>query len=486
MTPAREDEVLLPVRGPFALAASARFLAGFSPLGRPDAADDATLRLAFARDGGGGPAGIALRQEGDSVRGAVSGGGDAAAVAAQAARILSLDIDGSPLAGVAARDPVVAGLVERFDGLRPVLFASPFEAGVWAILSQRTRMSMAARLRERIAEGRREEIEVGGRTLAPFPAPGRLVDLDAVPGLPLVKVEWLRELARAAVGDGHLDAAPLRAAEPQEALERLRELPGVGVFSAELILVRGAGSPDLLPTAETRLRLAVALAYGLPGEPTFHELAAIAEAWRPLRSWVSLLLRAALAEERAARLTAGVAGPHQGCLSAARPDGDLAPSTSTTGRGAGGRITAGAGDGDAWVDLPPGAPDDLAAMARGLDLGVVPSRRRPVAMIAGRPGARWCGRRWCASRRPRSRGGAPPVRLTAEPGRTRAPRRSLVAGPVAQPVGRTLSRSGRPAPRRGLRLAEAEPVVEPAQRPRRPPVPVARTAPSATARAGPG
>ena len=296
MTPAREDEVLLPVRGPFALAASARFLAGFSPLARPDAADDETLRLAFARDGGGEPAGIALRQDGDVVRGTVSGGGDPGAVAAQAARILSLDIDGSPLADVAARDPVVAGLVERFDALRPVLFASPFEAGVWAILTQRTRMNMAARLRERIAEGRREEIEVDGRTLAPFPGPGRLVDLEAVPGLPLVKVEWLRELARAAV-DGHLDAAALRAAEPQEALERLRELPGVGAFSAELILVRGAGAPDLLPTAETRLRRAVALAYGLPGEPTLAELTAIAEEWRPLRSWVSLLLRAALAED---------------------------------------------------------------------------------------------------------------------------------------------------------------------------------------------
>ena len=111
-----------------------------------------------------------------------------------------------------------------------------------------------------------------------------------------MKVEWLRELARAAV-DGHLDAAALRAAEPQEALERLRELPGVGAFSAELILVRGAGAPSLLPTAETRLRRAVALAYGLPGEPTLAELAAIAEEWRPLRSWVSLLLRAALAED---------------------------------------------------------------------------------------------------------------------------------------------------------------------------------------------
>ena len=233
------------------------------------------------------------------MRGTVYGGGDAGAVAAQAARILSLDIDGSPLADVAARDPVVAGLVERFDALRPVLFASPFEAGVWAILSQRTRMSMAARLRERIAEGRREEID-GGRAHArplPRPRPARRPGGGARP-----PAREGRVAAGAGPGRGRRPPRRRGACAPPSRRRRssgCASCPGVGAFSAELILVRGAGAPDLLPTAETRLRRAVALAYGLPGEPTPAELARIAEAWRPLRSWVSLLLRAALAEDAA-------------------------------------------------------------------------------------------------------------------------------------------------------------------------------------------
>jgi DNA-3-methyladenine glycosylase II len=289
-------DVVLPARGPFSLAAAARFLAGFSPLARADAADDDVLRLAFALDGTGAPAGIALRQDPDgTVRGTTFGDADPGAVAAQAARVLSLDVDGTPMEDIAARDPVVAGLLERYGALRPVLFASPFDAGVWAILTQRTQFRQAIRLRERLAALAPAEVTVDGHVLRPFPGPATLVDLEGVQGLPAPKAEWLRELARAAV-DGFLDADRLRSLPPEEALRELRDLPGVGAFSAELILVRGAGAPDVLPLAEPRVRQAVRVLYGLPAEPTAAEMARAAESWRPLRSWVCLLMRARLAE----------------------------------------------------------------------------------------------------------------------------------------------------------------------------------------------
>ncbi len=82
-----------------------------------------------------------------------------------------------------------------------------------------------------------------------------------------------------------------------EALVRLKELPGIGDFSAELILLRGAGEPGHLPGHEPRLARAVALAYGLDSPPETGEVEKIAERWRPYRTWVSLLPRVALEEE---------------------------------------------------------------------------------------------------------------------------------------------------------------------------------------------
>ena len=75
------------------------------------------------------------------------------------------------------------------------------------------------------------------------------------------------------------------------ALKELKTLPGIGDFSAGLILLRGAGDPDAVAYHEPRLALAVADAYGLPGPATTPQLTEISENWRPYRTWVTLLLR---------------------------------------------------------------------------------------------------------------------------------------------------------------------------------------------------
>jgi len=110
------------------------------------------------------------------------------------------------------------------------------------------------------------------------------------------KAEYLRGLAQATLA-GNLDAAQLRALPADDALTALRRLPGIGAFSADLVLVRGAGHPDHFPVHERRLARAMARAYGLGDDPSADDLAAIAEHWRPYRSWVALLLRTQLEDD---------------------------------------------------------------------------------------------------------------------------------------------------------------------------------------------
>jgi DNA-3-methyladenine glycosylase II len=106
-----------------------------------------------------------------------------------------------------------------------------------------------------------------------------------VRGLTGRKEEQLRALG-AAAGTGRLDRARLRALGRDAAEEDLRELPGIGPFSAELVWIRGVGDPDALPGNERRLAAIVRERYG---EVRMED---VAEAWRPFRSWVALLLRA--------------------------------------------------------------------------------------------------------------------------------------------------------------------------------------------------
>ncbi|WP_030372136.1 DNA-3-methyladenine glycosylase family protein [Streptomyces rimosus] len=342
--------VAIAPQGPFSLAASVRFLENFTP-SRYRKAPDEVLRLAFPSDDGHTTVAAAVRQEAaapDGTAGSVraeftvypggvgSGPTDSASagperglavqeqlflpdppvvrerpvsgdqrtapeqsvaptqliVRDQLARILSLDVDGSGFPGLAVGDPVVSRLMAEYPGLRPVCFHSPYEAAVWAVIGQRMRRTQAAAIKARLAERYGQRVRVAGRDLHAFPTPPVLRSLTRIPGLPDEKVARLRALAEAAEA-GELDAARLRAMPGDYALATLRALPGIGPFSAELILIRGAGHPDVFPRHERRLHASMADAYGLgaAGSEDVGRLAAIADRWRPYRSWVALLLR---------------------------------------------------------------------------------------------------------------------------------------------------------------------------------------------------
>jgi DNA-3-methyladenine glycosylase II len=316
-----ETFTLVP-RGPFSLAASIKFLEGFTPAWYSEAAD-AVLELAFPVEGSWRTAGVRVRQDTTDARArdveagradagagrlgagvvtaevvspAEPGPGLVAEIRAQVERILSLDVDGSGFPAVGERDPVVGEVQRRYPGLRPVGFWSPYEAAAWTIIGHRIRITQAAAIKARMAERLGEPVSFGDRVVHAFPSPQRLAELDTFPGLAGRKPEWLRSLALAAL-DGRLDAARLRAKPHEQAMADLKKLPGIGDFSAGLTLLRGAGDPDAVADQEPRLGRAVALAYGLPGPVTPEQVLRISENWRPYRTWVTLLLRVQLEYE---------------------------------------------------------------------------------------------------------------------------------------------------------------------------------------------
>jgi DNA-3-methyladenine glycosylase II len=281
--------------GPFSLRASAAFLEGFSPAAYRRA-EAGHLHLAFVPDGDEAAAGVCLRQPASAVVGEVFGEADPEAVREQVARILSLDVDGTGFPDVGRRDPVVGRLQARWPGLRPVGFFSPYEAAAWALIGHRIQIVQAARIKERMAAELGQAVGVHGDVRHAFPSPARLAALEGFAGLYGRKVENLRLLGEAAAV-GRLDGARLRELPRDQALAELKQLPGIGDFSAELVLLRGAADPDHLPLHEPRLCRGAAIAYGLEEPPDRAWLEERSEAWRPYRTWVVLLLRVLLEAE---------------------------------------------------------------------------------------------------------------------------------------------------------------------------------------------
>jgi len=285
-------------RGTFRLAAARDFLGGFTPGRGTFGLTEDSLLLAFPVDGSDASAAVALRQLADGhLDLEIHGAADPQVVTRQVARVFSLDYDGSGFPEVGVRDPIIGEIQERFAFLRPVCFYSPYEAAVGAVVGQRISQRQAAAIRARLGREHGVLLTIGGVELAAFPTPAVLASLDSVPGLSAEKVERLHAVAAAAL-DGRLSADHLRGLPPAEALAELRTIRGIGAWSAQHVLLRGAGLADELPTEDRLSREAVRVAYGLEESPGDERFSAIAEAWRPFRMWVMVLLRVWLARER--------------------------------------------------------------------------------------------------------------------------------------------------------------------------------------------
>jgi DNA-3-methyladenine glycosylase II len=274
----------LPAPAGFSLRAAADFAREFPGTRIGNDHTDA-MSFAWTLDGDWRTASVVLRQLDNEISGEIDGpdtGGFTAKVRRDVERILCLDIDATDFPALGRHDPVVEALQKRFAGLRPVLFYTPYEAAAWCIIGQRIQMTQAATIKQRLAD------DYGDR--GAFPPPARLGELSSPQrGLTDKKIDQLHHLASAAL-DGALDRDRLRTQSYDDAEQQLQQLPGIGPFSAELILIRGVGAPDALPRHEKRLIAATRQAYQLPANA---DIDPVADHWRPYRSWIALLLRAA-------------------------------------------------------------------------------------------------------------------------------------------------------------------------------------------------
>lgn len=274
--------------GAFSLPAAAAFLRGFDPIAHADDHDGRVVRLPMIVEDTWLPAAAEIVDRHDGrLDITVCGPGAGDVAIAQVRNVLSIDVDPGPFDAICAADPVLADVRQRHRLLRPVLFASVYESLAWALLSQRTRMTAAAAARARIADALGSTVGLGDHRLTVFPEPDRLSQLAPMTGVPEVKAARLRGLAHAAVDDD-LTATSLR--DDPDAIDRLQRLDGVGPFSAELALIRGAGALDRLPRHEHRLAATVRDRYRVP-DATDDDIAVIAAAWRPYRAWAAFLLR---------------------------------------------------------------------------------------------------------------------------------------------------------------------------------------------------
>jgi AraC family transcriptional regulator, regulatory protein of adaptative response / DNA-3-methyladenine glycosylase II len=210
-------------------------------------------------------------------------------ILARVRRVFDLGADPAAVGEHLSGDPALAPLIAARPGLRVPGAWDGFESAVRAVLGQQITVVQAVRLASSLAERYGEPVPAAFAApglIRAFPSPTQLAaaDLSWLP-MPRARSRALESLAQAVAADPNLFGPR---ASLEDAVKRLRALPGIGEWTAQYVALRELREPDAFPAADVALLKAAAAADGT--RPTPAQLLARAEAWRPWRAYAAVHL----------------------------------------------------------------------------------------------------------------------------------------------------------------------------------------------------
>ena len=177
-------------------------------------------------------------------------------------RLRRLFDTGAPIQEIEAQ---LSPLIRATPGVRVPGAWDRFELAVRAILGQQVTVKGASTLAGRIVDKYGETTEYGRL----FPAAETLSRADvAAIGLPRARANSIRSVAEA-----------FASTTPPESSDDLRNLPGIGDWTAQYIAMRAFNEPDAFPATDLGLIRAAG-----------RDVAQKAEAWRPWRAYAAMHL----------------------------------------------------------------------------------------------------------------------------------------------------------------------------------------------------
>jgi DNA-3-methyladenine glycosylase II len=150
--------------------------------------------------------------------------------------------------------PWLARLAAQLCGLRPPRYPDLWEALCHAIVFQQLSIAAGAAIMDRFVRRFSAPVDASGVRLYPFPCPRDIARAPARAlhsvGLSRMKAAYLRTAAHGVLS-GAIDEQRIAALPSEAALDELQALPGIGRWSAAVVLLRGFGRLDVFPPKDS-------------------------------------------------------------------------------------------------------------------------------------------------------------------------------------------------------------------------------------------
>lgn len=173
-------------------------------------------------------------------------------------------------------DPILAAIIERIGPCRMEFGSPEFHSLAEAIVYQQLNGKAAETIFKRFTA-------VAGEPLSPQGILKLSEQQMRSVGLSKQKSSYLKDMAeRAARGD--LDFTRLPDMTDDEVIQHLTQVKGVGVWTAHMFLMFTLRRPDVLPTGDFGIRMAMKKHYRKRQLPKPEQMEKIARSWAPYRS----------------------------------------------------------------------------------------------------------------------------------------------------------------------------------------------------------
>ena len=219
-----------------------------------------------------------------------------AEVAAIVTRMLGLERDLSDFYRLARGDAHLRELAERLRGMKPVRYATVFEAFANAVACQLVSLSAGMHVLNRLTEafGIVGEVNDAAPPMRSFPPAAAIArsnpDALRALGLSRQKGEYLIGLAKLAIDPKDPDFASIEQLDDDDAIARLSKIRGVGRWTAEYVMLRGFGRINIFPGDDVGGRNKLFEWLGMSDAPTYDGVGRMLERWHPYGGLIYLHL----------------------------------------------------------------------------------------------------------------------------------------------------------------------------------------------------
>jgi DNA-3-methyladenine glycosylase II len=173
-------------------------------------------------------------------------------------------------------DPVLRAIIQRVGPCHIEYGPAEFASLAEAIVYQQLNGKAAATIFNRFAE-------LVGRPITPAGILKASDEQLRSVGLSKQKSAYLKDLA-AKTAAGLLDFSRLPELSDEEVIQHLTQVKGIGVWTAHMFLIFSLRRPNVLPTGDYGVQMAVKKHYRKRKLPKPKDMEKIAKAWEPYRS----------------------------------------------------------------------------------------------------------------------------------------------------------------------------------------------------------